>query len=115
MWRRTMALQRRVRETIDWHDLAGASHVRGFNYQPSWGATGPEIWLSFDAERYRAELRRGLELFPGFNTVRIWLSYQAYIEAPRACVTHVQEAIQICSDLGLLVMPVLFTRWTGNP
>jgi GNAT superfamily N-acetyltransferase len=105
----------KVRAAIDWHALDGARHIRGFNYQPSWGRNGVEIWGHFDPERYRFELTRGLELFPGFNTVRLWLSWRAYKMDAAGCTRHVLEALDICASLGLLAIPTLFTRWVGDP
>ena len=32
------------------------SSIRGFNYQPSWGSSGLEIWRQFDHERMGHEL-----------------------------------------------------------
>lgn len=107
---RTEALER-----IDWTRTDGAAHIRGFNYQPTWGRNGVEVWWNFDPDRYRRELERGRELFPPFNTVRIWLSWSAWKLDPKRIARNVEQAISICADVGLLVMPCLFTRWRGIP
>jgi hypothetical protein len=100
---------------IDWDRLDGAAHIRGFNYQPTWGRNGYEVWLAFDPERYRAELVRGKELFPAMNTVRIWLSWSAWKLDAAGVADAVGRAIEIIGDLDLLVIPVLYTRWRGRP
>jgi hypothetical protein len=100
---------------ISWKRLDGAAHLRGFNYQPTWGKNGVEIWWNFDAARYRSELERGIELFPGMNCVRIWLSISAWRLDPKKIAKHMEKAIRISADLDLLVIPCLFTRWRGIP
>lgn len=109
-------LKRTVYERIAWDRLDGCAHIRGFNYQPSWGSSGVEIWLDkFDPQRLRFELERGRQLFPGFNCVRLWLSWSAYKKNPEQFLANCDAALGICHDLALLVIPVLFTRWDGNP
>ena len=55
-----------------------ASEVRGFNYHPSYSTGAMEDWLLFDEKVWRRELTNGKRLFPKMNTVRIWLSWNAY-------------------------------------
>ena len=52
--------------------------VRGFNFQPDWSGNGVGVWLKFDSRRYRQLIVRAKELFPGMNTLRIWLSFDAW-------------------------------------
>lgn len=105
-----------VRAAVDLHRATGCSHIHGFNYQPSWGSNGLEVWGDdFDVARYRTELSRGNEYFPGFNTVRIWLSWSAYLAGPEAFMERFKQAVDVCGELDLLVVPVIFNRWTGNP
>jgi hypothetical protein len=105
-----------VRQQIAWDRLDGCAHIRGFNYQPSWASSGVAIWLdTFDAKRFRFELERGKQLFPSFNCVRLWLSWSAYGKHPEQFLANLGSALGICHDLELLVIPVLFTRWDGNP
>ena len=102
-----------VRAKIDFNSPQGCSHIYGFNYQPSWGSNGLSVWGElFDAEKYRQELDTGKKYFPKFNTVRIWLSWNAYRKNPPEFIRHFREAMDICGKLDLLVMPVLFNRWT---
>jgi len=87
------------------------SKVRGFNYQPSYGSTSLENWLYFDADLFEVELRRGKQYFPGFNTVRYWLSWDAYFRNPAAFKRNFETALRIADNLGIKVVPCLFNRW----
>ena len=87
------------------------SLVRGFNYQPSYGSTSLENWLYFDADTVELELRRGKEYFPGFNTVRYWLSWDAYIRKPEEFKANFEKSLEIADRLGIKVIPCLFNRW----
>ncbi|MCM8804703.1 MAG: hypothetical protein NC833_05575 [Candidatus Omnitrophica bacterium] len=53
------------------------SYIRGFNYQPSYGANGYEIWYYFKPDIIEKEIFLGKKYFPGINTLRIWLSWDA--------------------------------------
>ena len=55
-----------------------AASVKSFNYHLSYSTGSLEDWLLFDKEVWRRELTRGKEYFSAFNTVRIWLSWNAY-------------------------------------
>lgn len=107
---------RAVSRQIAWDRLDGCAHIRGFNYQPSWGSNGVAIWIDkFDARRFRLELALGKRYFPRFNCVRLWLSWSAYRKTPQQFLRNFDQAIDICNELGLLAIPCLFTRWFGNP
>lgn len=103
-------------ERIKWDKIDGARHIVGFNYQPTWGSNGSEIWVDkFDGAKYKAELARGKELFPQMNTVRIWLSRGAWKKNPEVYIANLKQAFAACQELDLLMIPVLFTIWGGNP
>lgn len=91
------------------------SQVKGFNYQPSYGRNGLELWRNFDAETIRRELGRGKEHFPGMNAIRFWLSWDAFIYADNAgrsqFCSNFETSLTIATDFDLKVMPVLFNRW----
>jgi hypothetical protein len=55
-----------------------AKDVKGFNYHPSYSTGSLEDWINFDAKVWENELKNGKEKFPKMNTVRIWLSWNAY-------------------------------------
>ncbi len=90
---------------------ADFSDVRGFNYQQSSGSTSLENWLYFDPNLFEVELRRGKEYFPGFNTVRLWLSWDAYERGPAKFLETFEAALEITDRLGLKVVACLFNRW----
>ncbi len=85
--------------------------VRGFNYHPSYSCGSLEDWLLYDAEVWRRELENGKRLYPKFNTVRIWLSWNAYCRGEATFLAAVKSAVEICRSLDLLVIPVVFNRW----
>jgi hypothetical protein len=102
-------------ERIDWASPRGASHIVGFNYQPSWAANGTKCWIeNFDADKYREELMNGKKHFPLMNTVRVWLNYEAWMKDPATAEKNVRTAFSICRKLDLLVMPVLTSFWGGQ-
>lgn len=90
------------------------SAMRGFNYQPSNGSSGFEIWRRFDADLIRLEVGRGKKHFPAMNGLRSWLSWEAFIREPAVFVRNFETALTIFSEHGLQVMPVLFNRWHDN-
>ncbi|MHB9033019.1 MAG: cellulase family glycosylhydrolase [Anaerolineae bacterium] len=85
--------------------------VRGFNYQPSYGTSGLELWQKFDGSVIATELGQGKRYFPGMNAIRLWLSWDAYQRSPGLFASRFEEALRIASSYGLVVMPVLFNRW----
>lgn len=87
------------------------SAVRGFNYQPSYGSSGAELWQRFDAKMIELELGRGKTYFPGINAIRLWLSRDAFVRNPQQFADNFETALAIASKFGLVVMPVLFNRW----
>lgn len=105
-----------VLDRVMWDSFSGMSHIHGFNYQPSWGHDAASIWLDrFDPKLYRQELETGKKHFPAFNCVRIWLGYGAYKQNPQLLVRNFNEAVRICTELELLIIPILFTVWVGVP
>ena len=85
--------------------------IRGFNYQPSYTSSGLETWRNFDANIFRTELTRGKRYFPGINTVRLWLSWDAFIRGHNYFCESFEEALNICDALRIKVIPVIFNRW----
>jgi hypothetical protein len=88
---------------------------RGFNYQPSYGAHGLEIWKHFQRNLVEKELQRGKELFPDMTALRIWLSLDAYLAAPKEVPKNVATMIDLANKIGVKVMPVLISGWHGVP
>lgn len=87
------------------------SYVRGFNYQPQYAYNLCEVWRFFDEKVFIKELGNGKKIFPNFNTVRIWLSFDAYIYQPLKQQQNFEKVLQICDSYKLKVIPVLFNRW----
>ncbi|PIV64494.1 MAG: hypothetical protein COZ37_04210 [bacterium (Candidatus Ratteibacteria) CG_4_10_14_3_um_filter_41_18] len=92
------------------------SHIRGFNYQPSYGSHGLQIWgEKFDASKIEKELGLGKKYFPRMNALRIWLSYDAFLRYGKKVVNNFETALSIAEKYGLKVMPVLFNGWHSYP
>ncbi len=90
--------------------------VRGFNYQPSYARNGLDSWLDrFDPKVIEHEIRLGKRYFPGINTLRIWLSFEAYFIDARTCLKNIDTVIDIGGDQGLRFIPVLFNGWHSLP
>jgi hypothetical protein len=89
--------------------------IRGFNYQPSYEATGYSIWRQFRPEKFEAELGLGKKYFPKFNTVRYWLSFDAFAVDQPGFAENFETALAIAHNLGLKVIPTLFNNWHSIP
>lgn len=91
------------------------SYVRGFNIQTEWGATGTDAWLKFDAQRYKTMIHTGKQKFPNINTVRVWLSFDAYISDKEIYLSAIKTACEIISAEGIKIIPTYFNGWFGLP
>lgn len=92
------------------------AHIRGFNYQPSFASHGIPRWIDrHDAATVERELRRGQELFPWMNTVRIWLSLDAWWDNRAVFLANLNREIEIHRKLGFKMMPMLFNGITNIP
>lgn len=103
-----------------WLAAAGSgpdwSSVRGFNYQPSFGRNAVEIWIDkFDAGIVRRELELGRKYFPRMNTVRLWLSPEAFLKDPRRFGENFEAALASCAACEVKAIPVLFNNWHSVP
>lgn len=87
------------------------SSLRGFNYQPSYGSTGLEMWQYFNEAIITHEIALGRAYFPAFRAVRWWLSFDAYQRDRSGFLAKFERVLQIAHTHGLIVMPVLFNRW----
>ena len=100
------------------------SWVRGFNYQPSWGCKGIQIWNDFRESTFVHEVDLGLRLFPKLNVLRIWFSFDAYISnrlsflaaAKQASAILSERNLKMISQLKILGKPVIATEccWGSN-
>jgi hypothetical protein len=91
------------------------SRIRGFNYQPSYHYNGCGIWLNFRTDLVDLELGRGKKYFPGINTVRLWLSVDAFAVNPKKAAQNFEAALRIANKHGLQVVATLFNNWHSLP
>ncbi len=85
--------------------------IRGFNYQPSYAWNTYEAWKFFDENVFDLEIGRGKSYFPKMNTVRIWLSYDAFRYQEDRQAENFEKVIAICDKYNCKVIPVLFNCW----
>ncbi|AGN02515.1 hypothetical protein L593_12880 [Salinarchaeum sp. Harcht-Bsk1] len=92
------------------------AHVSGFNYQPSHASHGMEIWgTDFQPSLMRKELWIGKQHFPGMNTVRLWLSHDAYLRFPERMPERVGEVLDMGADYDVEFIVTLFNGWHSYP
>lgn len=84
--------------------------IRGFNYQPGYSSQLQYTWTNFDRASWEREVPYALRF--GSNTLRVWLDWSAYLAMGSKFFDRIEEAIEILDANGLLMMPVLFNRWT---
>lgn len=87
------------------------SKIRGFNYQPSYGTNGFELWQKFDGVIIDRELGFGKKYFPKMNAIRLWISWNSFNRNPEKFSGNFEATLKIADKYGLVVMPVLFNRW----
>ncbi len=91
------------------------SHIRGFNYQPSYAAHGLDIWRRFDATRIEHEISLGKKYFPRINTLRLWLSWDAFLADGREFAANFETMLGILHRHGLRAIVTLFNAWHSIP
>ena len=77
--------------------------VKGFNYHPSYSTTSLVDWLLFDEEVWRRELTNGKEKFPKMNTVRLWLSWNAYCQMQNRFIEKLKLEEAIKNDVNIVI------------
>lgn len=87
------------------------SRIRGFNYQPSYGSSGFELWQKFDAKIIAAELAQGKRHFPKMNALRWWQSWDSFLRDPKRYARDFDTTLELAEKAGCRVMPCLFNRW----
>lgn len=90
------------------------SNVVGFNYQPSYAYNSYETWRFFDAEVFDREIGLGKKFFPKMNTIRLWLSYDAFRYEEDRQAENFETALKICDTHGCKVIVCLFNCWHDN-
>jgi len=91
------------------------SYIRGFDLQPMWGSNGHEIWTHFDAKEYRRYLKAARKNFPRANTMRVWLSFDAWYDHPDKTIAAIRTAGELIKEEGFKMMPVYFNAWRSAP
>lgn len=91
------------------------SFVKGFNIQPDWGRNGTQIWLDFDAERFEMMIKIGKERFPSMNTIRLWLSFDAFMQDRVTFLENAKKACDILTKEDIYIIPIYFNGWVGMP
>jgi hypothetical protein len=91
------------------------STIRGFNYQPSYAPNGYGIWRKLNCELIDQEIGRGVHFFPKINTLRIWLSFDAYVLNPKQFCQDFDLYLQVLDKYHLKAIPTLFNNWHSIP
>lgn len=71
--------------------------------------------MSGKTARYRTMIRAGKAHFPRMNTVRVWLSFDAYISDRERYLTAIREACSILTEERLHIIPIYLIGWFGLP
>ena len=85
--------------------------VKGFNFHPSYSTGSLEDWIMFDYSVWEKELKNGKRLFPKMNTIRIWLSWNAFCRLEDKFIQRVRKVVDLCKELDICVIPCIFNRW----
>jgi len=80
--------------------------IRGANFIPSYASNTYDIWRNYDHEIFDNEMR--LVESVGYNSIRLWLNYEAYAELGGKMVDRVEDALRICARHHLRAVVVLF-------
>jgi len=97
------------------NDLSYA-YVRGFNYQPSYASHGIQIWIDkFDLAAIDREMGLGRKHFPGINTLRLWMSHDAWIVDPERYKRNYESVVALADKHDLKFIITLFNGWHSVP
>lgn len=89
-------------------------YVKGFNYQPSYAYNSYEVWRFFNDDVFDKEIGLGKKFFPEMNTIRLWLSYDAFRYEEDRQAENFEKALTICDKHGCKVIVCLFNCWHDN-
>ncbi len=85
----------------------------GCDYTPAYAANQLEFWRSFNPEAIDGELALAEGL--GFNTLRVYLHYLAWLPRPRVFLDRLGRFFDLAARRGMAVMPVLFDDCWNDP
>ena len=99
-----MKTQWSVEQANEWY--ASLPWLRGCNFIGSDWANRFDMWQSYRAEEKLATARRELALCEtlGFNTVRLWIIFEAWLNEPEFFMNMLEEYITTCAKHHLYVM-----------
>src|ERR1051326_1930328 len=81
-------------------------NIRGVNFIPSYAANTYDIWHNYDHDAFDRQLALASDV--GYNSVRLWLNYEAYREQGAQMIHNVRDAVQLAATHDLRVVIVLF-------
>jgi hypothetical protein len=89
-----------------WFDNLGP--VKGVNYVPRTAVNSVEMWMkdTFDPDTIDEELGWAHDL--GYSSIRVQLQYAVWKDDPDGFLDRVDRLLDLASDHGLRVVPVLF-------
>lgn len=103
----SLALASSPARRTDW------SAIRGVNFVPAYARSSEEIWQKYDHHTIKREL--GFVVGLGFNSVRIFLNYQAYKKDPAKTIASFRDFLRLCARYHLTALPVLFDSCGIDP
>lgn len=92
------------------------AHIRGFNYQPSFASHGIDIWgRAFDSDAVDREIGAGRRHYPGIDTLRLWMSHDAWMVDPAVWRRNVDAVMDMADRHGVRFVMTLFNGWHSIP
>ena len=86
--------------------LADYSHIRGFNYTPSYAQNDLDFWNNYRHDVVDREMGYAQRL--GLNSARIFLAYKAYLRDPRQFQENLRDFVQTAWAHGISTTPILY-------
>ena len=90
-------------------ELRQFSHLRSFNYTPSYAYNYFEEWHNFEPAVWEREVPYAKRF--GSNHLHIWMERDPWQADPDAFLKAVETALDILDKNGLQMIPTLFNGW----
>lgn len=87
--------------------------VWGANYVPSRRMTSYQVWWKFDPEQIDREIGYAKKL--RLNALRMWLSYEYWLENPKEVEANFDKLLDIANKHGIRIVISLFSNCGGIP
>ena len=81
------------------------ANIRGANFIPSYASNTYDMWRNYDHDIFDHDLQ--LASAVGYNSVRLWLNYDAFAELGAKMVERVDDALRLCAKHHLRAVIVL--------